>query len=158
MSSRWSPPRKSWTALLKAGYTIGEPFATEDPGKMLAGRKAGLLIFEQKELTWWGWAVMEAGVSIFPPVRGIDFAAGAYVCHLFTLPRLRGTGVGTYGLRRLLEHVKGKGRTAVVLATLKDNPAAIRIQEKAGLRKYGEIRLTRVLMRESWTQRRYEGS
>jgi ribosomal protein S18 acetylase RimI-like enzyme len=144
-------------ALLTAGYAVGEPFVAENPGKLLAERKVGLFVFEQKYLVCWGWVVMEAGAGIFPPVRDIDYATGAYLCHLITAPRARGMGLGTYMLRRRLEYAKGKGKSVVVLATLKDNPAAVRIQEKVGLRRYGEIKLTRVLGRESWTQRRYEG-
>jgi GNAT superfamily N-acetyltransferase len=144
--------------LLGEHLSIDSSFNIEVARRMLAGHLVGFLVFVHKELAWWGWAAMEDKTRYFVnrPPRKLDYTREAYVGRAFTLPRYRGLGLHTYGSLKRLEYLKEKGKSGVVLVTLKDNEPVIRVQEKLGSRICGEMNLFRLLLCEFWTEKWYD--
>jgi ribosomal protein S18 acetylase RimI-like enzyme len=144
--------------LLGEHLSIDSSFSIEDARRMLAGHLVGFLLFVHRELAWWGWAGMDEKTSRYfvnRPPKKVDYTKEAYLGRALTLPRYRGLGLNTYGALKRLEYLKEKGKSGVVLMTLKDNEPAIRTQEKLGFRVCGDIDHFRVLLlwniwRERW--------
>jgi ribosomal protein S18 acetylase RimI-like enzyme len=143
--------------LLRKGFSIGPPFDIQNPRRMLAQHQVGFLIFKQRKLAWWGWGVTEPGIDIFPPLEKLDFTKEAYFWRAFTLSQYRGLGLHSYGTFKRLEYFKEKGKSSIVLTTLKDNEPAIRTERILGLAICGEMNLRRLLLWESWTEKWYDG-
>ena len=141
--------------LVAEGRSFDPSFSLKDARWMLTGHLVGFLLFVHRELASWSWAAMEEKTRYFVnrPPRKVDYTREAYAGRAYTLPRYRGLGLYAYGSLKRLEYLKEKGKSGVVLVTLKDNEPAIRVQKKFGGRICGEINLRRLLLCEFWTEK-----
>jgi len=143
--------------LLRRGLSIDSPFSIKNACRMLSERKEGLLTFKQRDLVSWIWVSMDEKGHIHPCIKRMDYTKEAYVGYALTAPPYRGLGLITYENAKHAEYLRGKGKSATISATLKDNKPARRVQERLKSRICGEVKLVRLLVWEFWTEKWCDG-
>ncbi len=144
--------RPDLEALINGGLCFRPPFSARDARRLLAEHKVGLMTVVDGEVASWVWVAIDARARIDPPVKKMDYLVEAYLGHALTSSRYRGQGIVVAQGVRQLEFLRGQGKSVVIAATLTDNRAVLRLQEKMGSSLCGRVTLVRVLMLGFWTE------